>query len=81
MSKLKDIDRDNGRDIEVTVNDITITITDFKPLPPSEIPAPTINNDNEQFDKAQNMNDDSSPQNTSSSSFERTSKKMKLEES
>ena len=31
-SKLKNIDRENGRDIEVTVNDVTITITDYKLL-------------------------------------------------
>ena len=84
MSKLKDIDRDNGRDIEVTVNGITITITDFKPLPPSEIPTPPINNDIEDYGGHQNEEDSSSPmshQNTAASALlERTNKKIKLEE-
>ncbi|XP_066931484.1 YY1-associated factor 2-like [Clytia hemisphaerica] len=32
-SKLKNIDRETGRDIQVTVNGITITITDYKLSP------------------------------------------------
>ena len=32
-SKLKNIDRETGRDIQVTVNGVTITITDYKLSP------------------------------------------------
>jgi len=31
-SKLKNVDRESGRDISVTVNGVTITITDYKLL-------------------------------------------------
>ena len=35
-AKLKNVDRENSRDIEVTVNGVTVTITDYKLIPKKE---------------------------------------------
>ena len=76
MSKLKDVDRDNGRDIQVTVNDLTITITDYKLLPPSseEAPVAAINNSSSYTDSNSN-----SPQPLSQPQLDRN-KRIKMEE-
>ena len=45
--RLKNIDRSSGEDTEVTVNGITVTVTDYKPLKRRSSPSPPRESDEE----------------------------------